>query len=251
MTLPLGSANTSLFIQSEDTALMYELWDGYSGLPGLLDAAPVGDRRRSQYVYNPDTGKFYRTSTKVAVTEAQLRAAVKRVSDQAALRMRRETQQLIAGIVLLSIWYSSMRSLMNALYRTIFVVSIGGFAFEDDTARNVFYALVLAQFAWLDNFAAQVSSGAQVLNGSALTRAGMYGTYGNGLYQNIDLYYAYSNGYTEAKRVLGPTEDHCHDDGIRQGCIELARKGWMPLGDMVPIGDATCYSNCLCRIVYR
>ncbi len=251
MTLPLGSANTALFIQGEDTALMYELWDGYSGLPGLLDATLARRGKRTGYTYDPATGKFYWGGTKQAVSEQRLRTAVKRASDEASLRMRKETQQLIAGIVLLAVWYSSMRSLMNALYRTIFTVSIGGFAFEDNTARNVFYALVLAQFSWLDNFAAQVRSGAQVLNGSALTRAGLYGSYGNGLYQNIDLYYAQANGYTEAKRVLGPTEDHCHDDGIRQGCVELARKGWMPLGDMVPIGDATCYSNCLCRIVYR
>jgi|SRR6185503_6680257 len=251
MTLPSGSANTALFIKNEDTSLMYELWDGYSGLPGLLDATRGRRGKRSGYTYDPATGKYYWTGTSQAVSEQRLRTAVKRVSDEASLRMRKETQQLIAGIILLTVWYSSMRSLMNALYRTIFTVSIGGFAFEDDTARNVFYALVLAQFSWLDNFAAQVRSGAQALNGSAITRAGMYGMYGNGLDQNIKLYHAHEQGYTEAKRVLGPTEDHCHDAGIRQGCQELAHKGWMPLGDMVPIGDATCYSNCLCRIVYR
>lgn len=251
MTLPLGSANTSLFIKSEDTSLMYELWDGYSGFPGLLDAAPIGSRKRAGYKYDPSTGKFYRVGSKAVITETQLRTAVKRVSDQAALRMRKETQQLIAGAVLLTVWYTGMRSLMNALYRTIFTLSIGGFAFEDEAARNLFYVLVLSQFSWLDNFAAQVKSGAQVLNGSALTRAGMYGTYGNGFHQNIKLYNAQANGYSEARRILGPAEDHCQDDGIRQGCQELARKGWISLGDMVPIGDATCYSNCLCRILYR
>ena len=140
---------------------------------------------------------------------------------------------------------------MKALYRTIWVLSFGGFLFDDDLQRNLFYAFVLLQFNYLNNFAIQIEDGLQDLDGSAVSRAGLYGRHGNGLYENIRTRRAQDDGMTEARRILGPTEDHCHDSASRPGCIELAEIGWMPISQMVKIGDASCYSNCLCTIEYR
>ncbi len=248
MTLPRGTAN-DLISRAEYVAVI-ELWNGYSGAPGLLDAsAPIG-RKRSGYAYDPTTGNYINAASGRKVTDAQLRVYVRNVSNESSLRMKKSTQQLIAGIILLSAWYEAMREIMSALYQTIWILSIGGFVFENDTARNIFYALMLPQFARLYNFEGQIKTGEQRLDGSALSRAGMYGKWGNGFYQNIELEQAKSK-YTEARRVLGPTEDHCHDSDERSGCVELAAKGWMPIAEMTPIGDATCYSNCLCHIQYR
>jgi hypothetical protein len=154
-------------------------------------------------------------------------------------------------VILLAAWYEEMRSLMSALYRTMFILSIGGFLFEDDTARNLFYLLVLPQFGRLDNFEHQLETGVQALDGRAMNRAGLYGSYGNGLWQNIGLDRSRRKGLTEARRILGLNEDHCRDSGDRPGCWELWKRGWVPINEMVPISGATCYSNCLCHIKYR
>lgn len=242
---PSSQSDTHLFLTvdtPESDALMRELWDGFSGAPGLLGG---GD-----YVYDKDRRIYTNTKTGREITEQQLRRYVRKVSDESSRRMRKSTQQLIAGAIMLTVWYSRMRDLMKALYKTIWILSIGGFVFDDDTQRNLFYLFVLLQFNYFDNFTEQVYSGLQPLNGFAMTRAGMYAGYGNGMWQNIFLNRAEADGYTEAKRVLGPNEDHCRE-GDRPGCIEEAARGWMAIRLMVPIGSAQCYANCRCRIVYR
>lgn len=240
-----GSAEAAILLLDDSPETVRQarkLWDEHSGLSGLLD----GDG----YIYDPQKQTYRRAGGRV-LSQSRMRAAVKQVSDEGSLRMRKSTQQLIAGTILLSVWFSRMQSLMRALYRTIWTLSVGGFAFEDDTTRNEFYLLTLLQFNYLDNFYYQLEHGTQALNGLAMSRAGMYGDYGNGLYQNIGLEFAIRARKTEARRILGPTENHCRDDGVRAGCWELAELGWIPIEHMVPIGEAVCYSNCLCHIIYR
>jgi len=252
MVLPSrGTAASTLFLRDPDSVLMLDLWDRHSGAPGLLNASPAAHGRRFGYVYDPETERYTNVATGRPLTEKQIRLYVSNVSNEASLRMKKSTQQLIAGVILLAAWYEEMRSLMNALYHTIFLLSIGGFLFEDDTARNIFYLLVLPQFGRLDNFERQLETGAQKLDGRAMSRAGLYGSYGNGLWQNIGLDRSRKKGLTQARRVLGPTETHCHDESERPGCWELWKKGWIPIGDMVPIGYAACYANCQCHIKYR
>ena len=253
MVLPIarGTAVSTLFLRDPDTALALDLWERYSGAPGLLNAAPVTSQRRFGYVYDPETERFTNMASGRAVTDQQLRRYVFNVSNQASLRMKKSTQQLIAGVILLVAWYEEMRSLMSALYHTVLLLSIGGFLFEDDTARNLFYLLALPQLGRLDNFERQLETGTQKLDGRAMSRAGLYGSYGNGLWQNIRFDKGVAKGHTEAKRILGPNENHCHDHGDRPGCWELWKKGWVPIGEMVKIGGATCYTHCLCEIKTR
>ncbi len=253
MVLPLtrGTAVSTLFLRDPDTALALDLWDRYSGAPGLLNAAPPSSQRRFGYLYDPESERYTNVATRRTLTDQQLRRYVFNVSNQASLRMKKSTQQLIAGVILLAAWYEEMRSLMSALYHTVFLLSIGGFLFEDDTARNLFYLLTLPQLGRLDNFERQLETGAQALDGRAMNRAGLYGSYGNGLWQNIRFDKGVTKGHTEAKRILGPNENHCHDHGDRPGCWELWKKGWVPIGEMVKIGETTCYTHCLCEIKTR
>ena len=245
---PASHTDTRLFLSvdtPETIALMYELWNGYSGAPGLLDAGPG-----KKYLYDPARHVYRNTATGSEVRAVQLIRYVRNVSYEAGVRMKKSTQQLIAGTIMLSIWYGRMRNLMRALYKTIWILGIGGFVFDDDTQRNLFYLFTLLQFNYFDNFTEQVYSGIQPLDGRAMSRAGMYGSYGNALHQNMDLVEAEPRGYSEAKRILGDNENHCVA-GERPGCIDLALQGWIPVRAMLPIGSAQCFSMCHCRIIYR
>jgi hypothetical protein len=241
----VGTADTAIFLRDPSPSPLLAaraLWDKHSGAPGLLDGRG--------YTFNTQTYR-YRRDNGTRVSDSQLRGAVRRVTAATELEMRKNTQQLMAGAILLSVWYSRMRDLMAALYRTIFVLSIGGWAFEDDTERNLFYLWTLLQFQRVDNFYLQLQNKTQVLNGQAMNRAGMYADWGNSFHQNLNLEQAIQGGRKEGKRVLGENEDHCHDDGERPGCVELAAQGWQPIHLIVPLGDAVCYSRCHCRIIYR
>lgn len=254
MVTPLSAPGFRSLLTSDDPSLyqrIYELWDSYSGLPELLDAAPKGSTLERKYTYDPDDGRFYISKTGQVVSEAKIRLGIQKVSREIKLQIRKETQKLIAGTIVLLSWRDKTHDLMNLLYRTIWIVSIGGIIFETEESRNSFYLIAVAQFVLVDKFFGQVASGKQALNGTAMTRAGLYAEYGNGLYQNFILQKKMNLGYSQAKRVLGPNENHCYSSVERLGCIDLAQKGWMSIQSMSPIGSASCYSNCKCHIVYR
>jgi hypothetical protein len=254
MPLPKDSSSVYLTSTRDDPKIysdMSSLWDNHSGLPELLDAVPIGSDLDRRYVFSEKTGKYYDMKTGKIVPESRLRAAVAKVSKESKLEMRKKTQQLIAGTILFSVWYPKMQSLMNTLYRTIWTLTIGGFVFETEESRNAFYLFALVQFGWLDKFYSQLERGVQPLNGAAMTRAGLYGEYGNSFYQNSLLQAMEKRGFTVAKRILGSNEYHCYKSHERLGCIELAQKGWLPIQQITPIGSAACYSNCHCHIVYR
>jgi len=252
-------AETRHFLASDmpaDDDLMFELWNKSSGAPGLLrarraGAVPIRAAGEKDYIYDP-VGRVYRyASTGRAVSRRQLTQYVRRTVRETRNRMRKETQQMLAGTILFVVWYYRIRSLMKAIYRAIWIVWIGGILFYDDTERNLFYLFCLLQFNRLDDFKAQIESGKQALNGRAVTRAGLYAGWGNGMWQNLALERAIRDGKTEARRVLGENENHCRDSKERHGCVELAELGWMQITQMTPIGEATCYSNCLCQIETR
>lgn len=248
---PASLKETDTFLKSmtvADQDATRTMWDQYSGAKGLLDAR-IGYGAKG-YRYYPETGTYERNTDGHRVTEKEMVAHVRRVSTGARNQMRKETQQLIAGTIILAVWYSRMRSLMKALYNTVWLVTIGGFLFDDDTARNLFYLWVLMQYNYLDRFAADIGR-IEPIDGRAVPRAGMYGEAGNGMYQNMRLEQKKKARYDQAKRILGDNENHCEDDGERPGCIDLASQGWIPINAMIPIGEAACYSNCHCTIVYR
>jgi hypothetical protein len=82
-------------------------------------------------------------------------------------------------------------------------------------------------------------------------RAKSYVRAGHVTFSNIELQVRIALGVdTEAKRVLRAAE-HCHNSAATPGCLELAQKGFVPIEEMVPIGNATCRNWCRCYIVYR
>lgn len=258
-SFPLPSrAETRAFITSDESKEAEELWNSSSGLSGLLRARKMGTakivrpRGEADYEYNPLTGQYRNATTGRVVSERQLRSAVLRVSNAAQRKMRDNTRQLISGTVLFMIWYERSRSIIKALYRAVWTVSLGGLLFDDQTMREFFYLFTLAQFERFDTFTRRLDNyRADLLNGNALTQAGSYGRYGNALYQNIKLESGKAKGHKQARRVLGENEDHCEHTEETPGCIELADMGWVPIEIIVPLGGATCRANCMCQIETR
>jgi hypothetical protein len=256
-----SSIETRNFLMSSTDAeneLTRQMWNSATGLRGLLTARRLASAQMNKpkgekdYVYNQVTGQYRDTVTGRPLSEKQIRTAVMRVSADAQKQLRDETRQLMAGTIMFIVWYTRSRIIMKALYKAIWVLWLGGFLFDDQTQRELFYLFILMQFKRFDDFTMQLDSGRQAFNGTAMTRAGSYGRYGNALHQNIKLDLAISQRqHDQARRVLGMNEDHCENAGETFGCIELALRGWIPIREMIPLGSATCRASCLCIIETR
>lgn len=255
-----SEAETRQFLTTHsvvDDELARELWNLSSGLPGLLDARKPDSSPRplrkgeKDFTFDARTGKYRRAATGKAVSEREIRSAIYKVSNEAKNRVRQQTKQMIAGGILFAIWYQQMRSLFKALYRSVWVVTLGGMLFEDDGARYAFYLWMLLLFDWIDQLKEAIEKGLIPFDGRILTSVGNKARGANGAYQNAKLEAGRRKGHNEARRILGENEHHCHDSEEKPGCIELAALGWVRIDKIVPIGDATCRGNCMCQIETR
>lgn len=109
---------------------------------------------------------------------------------------------------------------------------------------NAVLAAISAQLHWLALLVADIIAGKQRIDGSLLRRLGMYGGAGWAALQEIARQLALTDGLTEERNVLAPAE-HC------QGCLNETDRGWVKIGELVPIGSRDCLSNDLCHFEFR
>jgi hypothetical protein len=108
-------------------------------------------------------------------------------------------------------------------------------------------SLIKPQYQYLNNFASDIASGKQQLDGSLVARAALYVQASRSIFESMAMELAKENGATQAKSVLARA-DHCTGKG---SCIEQAGKGWQNIDDVIPIGSRPCLSNCRCTLIYK
>jgi len=207
-------------------------------------------RRLAEIFFDHSTGVWRYVVAGRRVPDFRIKMGVQRVANAVQRDLRDLTARLVNGEISRQQWYDAMRSIMKQEYRAAYLASIGGLENYDRSHVSRFGWRMRPHYRWLDNFLAEIESGAQPLNGFAVVRAGMYARAANAIYENERMRVAEDAGYREARRVLGPNEEHCIDSS-RPGCVELFQLGWVPIADMVPIGEATCLSHCLCGLEFR
>lgn len=102
-----------------------------------------------------------------------------------------------------------------------------------------------SEIGYLDAFADDVAAARVPRDGRFVRRAMLYGAAGWGFYMLLRGREARRRGYGEERNNLDPGAEHC------QECVGETDRGWVPLGELVPIGDRQCRSGCCCRMEYR
>lgn len=127
----------------------------------------------------------------------------------------------------------------------------GGVTSETEDDRDHTAEIIIILLLLLREFAYQLQTGKQALNGFLLLRSDLYTYSTRGTFEEVRRFGMGSYfGATEERRRLG-VADHCEGDGEREGCIELHDLGWAPIGTLPRLGDTPCRSNCKCRFEYR
>lgn len=148
------------------------------------------------------------------------------------------TQSLIDGDINVTEWRSGMAREIKIMHAASAAAAKGGWAQMSPADWGREGSLVKKQYQWLDNFAQEIVSGKQPLDGRAMQRARMYAQAGRGTFEEIRRNEHKTMGYTEERRVLGAAE-HC------PGCVEQASLGWQPIGTLDPIGAEQCRTFCV------
>lgn len=104
--------------------------------------------------------------------------------------------------------------------------------------------IVKKQYGYLGDFARQIESGEQPLDGRFLRRVDLYAQAARGTFHTFDGLEQQARGKTEERNVLHASESCA-------GCIEQSGRSWVGIGELIPVGSRSCLVNCKCDIEYR
>lgn len=247
MTLPQSPA----YVTPERIRRARMLWRRYAPpeYQDLLDAKSVNDEKNNNLIGLVLilflAGMYIDIGTGDFIPYPTVRNALELVIDAQAVAMNTLSQQLIDGKITTAEWQAGMAENIIDLHIDAAVSASGGL--EQMTAADWqrVNAAIREQMSYLDNFASQIRSGEQGLDGRVLVRSDMYADSARGTYEDTRTAIRQSEGAQEERRYLEDGVEHC------EGCLEEAGKGWQPIGTLLPIGDADCLTRCKCHKRYR
>lgn len=188
--------------------------------------------------FDLETGRF--------VSNAAIRDGLEQMMDVSALRMNALTQQLIDGGISLADWQTGMMQQIKIAHTASAALSQGGWAQMNQSDWGATGQLIRTQYSYLRNFAAEIESGKQPLDGRALVRSDMYADAANGTYEEMNRRSAIGDGMDEEMREL-----EAKDGNNCDGCLDQAALGWQPIGTLDPIGAEECGTRCRCTFKFR
>lgn len=198
-----------------------------------------------EYVWDERTGKYASASTGRFVKFSRVRDSLDQVALRSQANMRGLSEQLLSGNMSLAEWQARMAQEIKTLHTASAAAANGGWAQMSKSDWGSAGAKIKRQYQYLQNFANEIASGKQPLNGRLLVRSDLYGKAGRGTYEDMRRrYQEQSNLMDEERRVLGEAE-HCPD------CLDYAGEGWQPIGSLPRIGESVCRTNCACTFEYR
>lgn len=209
----------------------------------------------SAFIWNPllrGSGGYIDMATGRAVSWSAIRNELEDFIDGTKVDMRNVTQSLIDGNIEIAEWQLQMAGYAKDVNLAANVAARGGW--EQMTPADFGRAgqQIKAQYEYLNNYAAEIASGKQPLNGMALNRSQMYADAGRGNYEQTRRNIEADKGATQERRVLGANDaNNCETHGDKKGCRELAALGWVENGKLPRIGEAPCLTNCRCHFIYR
>jgi hypothetical protein len=196
------------------------------------------------FTFDPSVGRYRDAQTGRLIREEPIRRALDQVIDVQATQMRALSQSLIDGQINLATWQSMMMQGVKSVHVVGATLAKGGWAQMDQSDWGWTGQRVRSQYAYLRDFAAQIASGKQPLNGTALARAELYAHAGRATHRAAQERLAKERGLEQERNQLGAA-DHC------PGCLGETARGWVPIGSLIPCGSRNCLARCRCSIIWR
>lgn len=197
-----------------------------------------------QYLWNERAAQYSDRKTGRFVGRQAVRDQLDNVIDASSQVMRAISQQLRDGDIGLAEWQIQMMQQIKIILLVGAVMQLGGWQQVTQADFGRVGRIVRNEYAFLRDFAEQIASGQQKLDGTLVRRAGLYGQQGRPTYLAFWDSTAAQRGFDEERSILQPAE-HCTE------CISEDAKDFQPLGQMIPIGQRICRSNDKCLKEFR
>lgn len=196
-----------------------------------------------RYRFNEEAGRYIAPNGRFVGRQA-IRADLDRTLDSLSDSMAGVTQQLVDGSISPQQWQRQMADYVKRSQLVGGASYKGGWAHMTQADFGRVGQLTRRQYDYLRGFAEDIASGRQPLNGTAVRRARLYGQAARPTYYQFAQADMRRRGFDEERSILNPAE-HC------DLCVSEAARGFVPIGELVPIGGRTCRTNDRCDMEYR
>ena len=208
-------------------------------IPTTVKAIPI----LPEFRWNPRAGRYI-TSDGRFISAERMRGELDRFITVTTNQMGDLSRDLIDGLISLADWQEEMMVLIKDVNLAGGALHAGGWHNMTPSDFGRVGQKVRGEYRFLTNFATEIVSGDQPLNGRLITRAKLYGEQGRVTYYDFARAAAIKDGFDQVKSVRN-VEESCVD------CVGEELKGYQKIGDMIPIGDRVCLSHCKCHAIYR
>lgn len=197
------------------------------------------------FAYSEATQRYRDGATGRFVAQRTVNSAVDEVIGGAAQRLIGITQQLQSGTITLAEWQGRMVAELKPLHVGAAAIGRGGWAQMQPSDWGWTGSVLRKQYAYLRNFAHDIATGHQPLDGRLLSRAALYAQAARGTQREMQRRTATVIGREQERNMLGAADRHCAT------CLECTARGWVGIGTLPAVGSRTCLSNCRCSLQFR
>ena len=195
-----------------------------------------------RFRFSESTGR-YRASSGRFLPFSTVRSYLDRTLDGHARAISDLTEQLRDRTITLGQWERAMREELKHLHIYSATMAKGGTMQLSQADYGRIGRELRDQYEYLRQFADDIASGKQAIDGRLAARAKLYAQSGRVSYHATERAEMQVRGYDLEENVLAAAE-HC------SGCLAETARGPVPIGSLVPIGQRPCRTNDRCRIRY-
>lgn len=196
-----------------------------------------------EYRWNAAAGRYINSSGRF-IKGAELRGALNSFITAQTNQMGIISELLVSGEIKLAEWQAEMMILVKDCNLAGAALERGGWFQMGPSEFGRVGNKIKGEYGFLRNFADEIASGSQKLDGTLGRRAKLYGNQARAAYYDSARASAVGMGFDQERSRLTPSES-C------DVCVGEEARGWQPIGEIIPIGSRTCLSNCNCYMEFR
>lgn len=205
-----------------------------------------------RYAWEPGEGfgRYRDLRTGRIVPESEIRRVIDRALREDQKRAAAITDLYRAKQITREEWNAGMRQIVKDVHLYTNAAARGGWSNMTPSAYGQTGAAVRAQYRFLEQFNKELQRGKQKKDGTMTRRAKMYVQAGRTTFHKAERTVKSEAGATHERNVLAAETDTCNPQAS-ESCTAQSGRGWVPLGELLPIGRRLCHTNCRCRIEYK
>lgn len=197
---------------------------------------------QSKYRWNNVAGRYISPDGRF-VPFAEIRGHLDATLDAYEAKIIGLATSLQSRGISIAAWQVAMRDALKDIHLASSALARGGWAQMSQADYEKVSAKLRFQYERLEAFAKQIERGLP-LDGRFRRRHELYAQSGRITYHESLREEMAMRGMTEERSILAAS-DHCSE------CVSEAARGWVPIGELVTIGERICKSNCRCSVSFQ